>query len=287
MRHAATSDTRTEPTRRVHLTVAADRLLLRLLATTTWGVWALKGGYANQLRRPQQARFTDDVDLRINAEIEHAPGMMSVAISHPLDDPFTFELAAPPQPLAGPPGGGLRFLVVARLVGEELVRFKVDVSSLDAVVGKLEKHRSDPLIERLGFPRAVFPVYPIAQQFAEKLHAYTRPRDTENTRAKDLADMIWYTTTHAFRSGALIDAARATFERRDEHPWPPTLSRPPEAWARQYGALRKEMDLEPATPGDAYEVLVAFLEPVLQGDIRLAWSPARRSWHAARPGGSG
>jgi predicted nucleotidyltransferase component of viral defense system len=51
------------------------------------------------------------------------------------------------------------------------------------------------VVERLGFEPAWFPVYPVAQQFAEKLHAYTLPRDVENTRAKDLADMVWLMQT--------------------------------------------------------------------------------------------
>jgi hypothetical protein len=119
--------------------------------------------------------------MRIDAEIERATEMIANADEFALDDPFSFEIAAPPRPLVGPPGGGLRYLMVARLVGQELVRFKVDVSSRDAVVGALEVHRSDPIVERFGLARATFPVYPIAQQFAEKIHAYTRPRDVEST----------------------------------------------------------------------------------------------------------
>jgi predicted nucleotidyltransferase component of viral defense system len=267
-----------DPSRRVHLIVSIDRFLQRLLATTEWGTWVLKGGYANQLRYPHEARFTEDVDLRIDADIERATEMMANAAALELDDPFSFEIAAPPRPLVGPPGGGLRYVVVARLIGQELVRFKVDVSSQDAVVGTLERHRSDPIVERLGLARATFPVYPIAQQFAEKIHAYTRPRDVENTRAKDLADMVWFTTRHAFRSQALIEAARATFGRRGEHPWPPIPAAPPTAWARQYAALRREMDLEQPTADDAYQVLMTFLAPVLGGDCTQRWSPKTRTW---------
>jgi predicted nucleotidyltransferase component of viral defense system len=267
-----------DPTRRVHLIVSIDRFLQRLLATTGWGTWALKGGYANQLRHPDEARFTEDVDLKIDADIGRATEMIANAAALELDDPFSFEMAAPPRTLVGPPGGGLRYIMVARLIGQELVRFKVDVSSQDAVVGNLERHRSDPIVERLGLARATFPVYPIAQQFAEKIHAYTRPRDVENTRAKDLADMVWFTTRHAFRSQALIEAGLATFVRRGEHPWPPILATPPAVWARQYAFLRREMDLEQPTADDAYEALVAFLAPVLGGDRTLRWSPKTRTW---------
>jgi hypothetical protein len=278
MRDVAREATGDEPVRRVHLTVAIDRFLGRLLATTRWGTWVVKGGYANQLRHPGEARFTEDVDLRIDAGIDAALGMVAAAIAHGLDDPFTYELAAPPRRLPGPPGGGLRFVVVARIAGTELVRFKVDISSRDAVTGELELHPSDPVLERLGFPAAVFPVYPIAQQLAEKLHAYTMPRDVENTRAKDLADMVWLTSRHAFSSDACIDAATATFTARASHSWPPVPGKPPAGWVRQYPSLRKEMALEPATVQEAHEVLLTFLQPMLSGKRGLRWDPVARSW---------
>ena len=278
MRNVARDAAGDEPVRRVHLTVAIDRFLVRLLATTPWGTWVLKGGYANQLRHPGEARFTEDVDLRIDAGIDTAAGMIAVAIGHVIDDPFTYELAGPPRLLPGPPGGGLRFVVVARVAGAELVRFKLDISSRDAVADALERHPSDPLVERLGFERAWFPVYPVAQQFVEKLHAYTLPRDTENTRAKDLADMVWFAQRHAFSSDALIEAAMATFARRASHAWPPALTEPPEAWARPYAALRKEMALDPPTTREAHAALIALLEPVLAGMTGLRWDPSARIW---------
>jgi hypothetical protein len=278
MRKLAREAAGDEPVRRVHLTVAIDRFLVRLLATTPWGTWVLKGGYANQLRQPGEARFTEDVDLRIESGIDMASGMVGAAIAQGLDDPFTYELPAPPRRLTGPPGGGLRFVVVARIAGAELVRFKLDISSRDVITGELERHPSDPLVERLGFGPAWFPVYPVAQQFAEKLHAYTLPRDIENTRAKDLADMVWYAQRHAFSSDALIEAATATFARRASHPWPPALAEPPAAWARQYASLRREMALGPATMQEAHAVLAALLQPVLSGARSLRWDPSTRTW---------
>jgi len=95
------------------------------------------GCFEGQLRHPQEARFTEDVDLRLDAEIHLVPAIIVAAAAFPLDDPFSFELTGPPRALTGPPGG-LRFVVVTSLFGQELVRFKVDVSSRDAVwVGRL------------------------------------------------------------------------------------------------------------------------------------------------------
>ena len=167
--------------RRIHLVVAIDRLLARLLAGAP-GQWVVKGGYANQLRRPDDARFTEDLDLKIEAAIETAPELLASGFAVDLADDFSYEVASSPAPLVGPPGGGLRFVVVARLAGTELVRFKVDVSAADVVVGDVESYFSDPVLEQLGFRRSRFPVYPINQHVAEKLHALTLPRDVENTR---------------------------------------------------------------------------------------------------------
>ena len=139
------------PVRRIHLVVAIDRLLARLLDAAPRGSWVVKGGYANQLRRPDEARFTEDLDLRIEATIEEATGLLAAGFAIDLGDAFGYEAAAAPGPLLGPPGGGLRFVVVVRVAGSILTQFKVDVSAADVIVGDLEAHLSDPIVERLGF----------------------------------------------------------------------------------------------------------------------------------------
>lgn len=84
--------------RRIHLVVAIDRLLVRLLGATP-GRWVVKGGYANQLRRPDDARFTEDLDLKIDAAIETAPELLASGFSIDLADDFSYEVASAPGPL--------------------------------------------------------------------------------------------------------------------------------------------------------------------------------------------
>lgn len=91
---------------------------------------------------------------------------------------------------------------------------------------------SDPVVERIGFRRLRFPVYPVNQHVAEKLHALTLPRDVENTRARDLVDLVWFVRHFTFRSETLAIACIATFERRKTHPWPPIIDAPPDSWTR-------------------------------------------------------
>jgi predicted nucleotidyltransferase component of viral defense system len=263
--------------RRIHLVVAIDRLLTRLLRGAP-GRWVVKGGYANQLRRPGDARFTEDLDLRIDAAIETAPELLASGFGVDLADDFSYEVATAPTPLEGPPGGGRRFVVVARLAGTELVRFKVDVSATEVIVGDLEAYLSDPVLDRLGFERARFPVYPINQHVAEKLHALTLPRDVENTRARDLVDLAWFIRHFTFRSEALAIACIATFDRRATHPWPPTIDVPPESWSRPYAAWRAELDLDDPTPAAAAFSVRWFLQPVFAGLHGMAWEPATQEW---------
>jgi hypothetical protein len=84
--------------RRIHLVVAIDRLLVRLLQAAP-GQWVVKGGYANQLRRPDDARFTEDLDLRIDAAIEQAPELLASGFAIDLSDDFTYEVASSPTSL--------------------------------------------------------------------------------------------------------------------------------------------------------------------------------------------
>ena len=272
------------PVHRIHLVVAIDRFLARLLDAAPHGSWVVKGGHANQLRRPDEARSTEDLDLRIEAAIEEATGLLAAGFAIDLGDDYGYEAAAAAAPLLGRPGGGLRFVVVVRVAGYPLVRFKVDVSAADVIVGGLEAHLSDPVLERLGFTRARYPVYPIAQHVAEKLHALTLPRDAENTRARDLVDLAWFGQNFSFRSDALLDACVATFEHRATHGWPPTVPAPPTDWRRPYERWRAELDLSDATPEEAIASVRAFLDPVFAGIRGKQWEPETRRWSIGPPG---
>jgi predicted nucleotidyltransferase component of viral defense system len=87
--------------RRIHLVVAIDRLLARLLEAAP-EQWVVKGGYANQLRRPDDARFTEDLDLKIDAAIEMAPELLASGFAVDLSDDFSYEVASSPVPLDRP-----------------------------------------------------------------------------------------------------------------------------------------------------------------------------------------
>jgi hypothetical protein len=56
---------------------------------------------------------------------------------------------------------------------------------------------------------------PKPQQFAEKIHAYTKPwTDRENMRTKDLVDLVLMIETDAVTPEQVAEAVRRTFARR-------------------------------------------------------------------------
>ena len=69
---------------------------------------------------------------------------------------------------------------------------------------------------------------------AEKLHAYTLPRNTANSRVKDLVDLLLLIRSGDVSLEKLPEAIRMTFERRKTHAIPTQLASPPESWNTQF-----------------------------------------------------
>jgi predicted nucleotidyltransferase component of viral defense system len=94
-----------------------------------------------------------------------------------------------------------------------------------------------------GIPPGEFCGISKEDQFAEKLHAYTRPREgRSNSRVKDLIDMVLLIDL-GLESARLRKALEKTFARRNSHPLPPSLDAPPEFWPKPYEALARECGL--------------------------------------------
>jgi len=77
------------------------------------------------------------------------------------------------------------------------------------------------------------------QQFAEKIHAYTLPRNAANSRVKDLVDLALLIGSDRLDKQRILDALRLTFERRGTHDLPAILSPPPSDWQVAFQALEE------------------------------------------------
>jgi predicted nucleotidyltransferase component of viral defense system len=213
------------PVQRLQQRIAFERLLARLPQN---GEWVLKGGGGLLFRYGLQTRTTKDVDLRTELTLSKAlESLLATVSSTSVDDHFSFELGPAVDELQGAPGGSLRVKVITRVAGIEFTHFHLDVSSGDVLVGSPDKLQGSSLLEFAGIPPVEFPVYPVTQQIAEKLHAYTLPRSQENTRVKDLADLVKFAASEKVDAQMLHESIEATFKTRDTHDIPGQLQHPP------------------------------------------------------------
>ncbi len=256
---------------RLQRRVAFERLLARLFAGPD-PPWLLKGGYALELRLRDRARSTLDLDLsvpdpeqllplasknkenRLDAQVHE---QLQIAAGRDLDDGFRFLVRLPKR--TAMPGGGIRCPVEARLAGRTFAHFHLDVGFGDAVLDPPEWVTGSALLDFAGIPAARIALYPMAQQFAEKIHAYTFPwQDRDNTRVKDLVDLVLLIHSGQIEPERARRALRATFETRATHPLPLKLPEPPQDWAGPYAALARELDLPASTLPQAYVCLADY-----------------------------
>ena len=108
-----------------------------------------------------------------------------------LPDFFVFEVGEAMLTLDQAPEGGARFPVDARLDGRSFVKFHVDLGAGDEVLEPLDEITGEDWLGFADITPIAVPALSVEQHWAEKLHAYTRPREGRtNTRVKDLIDLV-------------------------------------------------------------------------------------------------
>ncbi len=270
------------PAQRLQQRISFERLLARLPHD---GEWVLKGGFALQFRYGLRARPTRDVDLRTARDPAAALERLRQAIAPATaTDNFSFEFGEVAQELQGAPGGSLRVRVVARLAGLEFVTFHIDLSSGDALVDPPDVLRGSDLLHFAGIARVEFPVYPITQHLAEKLHAYTLPRAQENTRVRDLVDLAIIAAIETVEADRLSRGVEATFASRATHSIPARLPEPPISWAQPFARIAAEMANLPATGlREGHALAADFWDPFLAKRAgHQVWLPDQRRWSTGR-----
>lgn len=232
--------------------VAFDRFLARIFAGGG-GPWALKGGYALELRFTE-ARTTRDIDLTLQtpADLPAADVLstrlqaeLQTLVEVDLGDFFHFVVAPVVMDIDAAPYGGARFPVDARLAGRTFVRFLVDIGVGDALVEPTEVLTGRGWLDFAGIASPAIVCISKEQQFAEKLHAYTLPnRPHPNSRVKDLIDMVLMIRRFDLDLDRLQRAVIVTYSGSSGHALPDALAPPPEGWAQPFVALAVEIGLE-------------------------------------------
>ncbi|MDX2081388.1 MAG: nucleotidyl transferase AbiEii/AbiGii toxin family protein [Terrimicrobiaceae bacterium] len=233
---------------RLRRQVSFDRLLARFFAEPQTP-WLLKGGYAMELRL-RSARTTKDIDLSLPGDRATDFGgnvldRLQESAQTDLGDFFAFTIGAPQMDLTAAPQGGARYPVAASLAGRIFTRFHLDVGIGDAVVPPTELIVAPDWLGFAGIAPPRLIAISKEQQFAEKLHALTRPRtDVPNSRVKDLVDLVLLIQMDALDRTILRQAIEATFAVRGTHAVPTRLPTPPEFWRERFPAMARESRVE-------------------------------------------
>lgn len=257
-----------------------DRFLARVVAVFGDAV-LLKGGLVLELRL-ERARATKDIDLRLIGSSETVLAKLREAARLDLTDFMTFEVAPdtehPQMQNDGMRYVGLRFRTECRLAGKLYGQpFGVDVAFGDPILGEPDIVTAEDTLAFAGVAPPVLQLYPIETHIAEKLHAYTLPRQRPNTRVKDLPDIALLASMQPLDAGRLRMALAQTFEFRSTHAVPSSVPAPPPSWSNPYGELAGENELAWTTLEELTAAVAAFLNPVLAGK-NGSWRPMEWQW---------
>jgi hypothetical protein len=258
---------------RLRRQVSFDRLLARLFREDP-APWALKGGYALELRF-KSARSTIDIDLTLQSVVGTLEGsdpvrvireMLQAMADVSFDDWFEYTIGPPVMDLTAAPYGGARYSVETRMDGRIFARFHLDAGVGDVVIQPLETAECHDWLGFAGIERPRVRMISREQQFAEKIHAYTLPRSSPNSRVKDLLDLVLLIADNQLDRQRVINALHLTFERRGTHALPTSLSVPPPEWQTPFRALAEECGLQTDIAA-VFDNVREFLENVLVGGM--------------------
>ncbi|HXT00075.1 MAG TPA: nucleotidyl transferase AbiEii/AbiGii toxin family protein [Elusimicrobiota bacterium] len=249
---------------RLYRMVAFERFLGRVCADDP-PMWLLKGGYAMEVRLRMEARATKDVDLSLpdgslittegQADVDRLLERLRIVVARDLRDGFVFKIGDPIRDVMAAPYGGWRFQVESRLADRRFAEFKLDVGIGDAIVSAPEWMPGHDLLSFANIPPVRIALLPREQHFAEKIHAYTVPREATNSRVRDLVDLVLLIQKGLPETATVARAVDATFIRRKTHAVPAVLPAPPVDWAVPYQKIADEVGVVPAEIRAAFEIV--------------------------------
>jgi predicted nucleotidyltransferase component of viral defense system len=227
---------------RLRQKVAIDRLLARIFSQEP-SPFFLKGGYAMELRIAE-ARATSDMDLTCFTWLRDAKEPVNELILQELqtlarfnlNDHFIYQIGLSQSDIENAPYGGSRHSVSAIIDNRPFVEFHLDVGG-DIRIDSIEKVRGTDWLEFCDIAPPTILMISVEQQFAEKLHTYTLPREQINTRSKDLIDLILLLKSKNPVPEAFQHALQRVFRTRKTHPLPEVLPEPPMSWQKPFAEM--------------------------------------------------
>jgi predicted nucleotidyltransferase component of viral defense system len=245
---------------RLRRRVLFERIVARLQAAEP-GLWVLKGGMALEVRLSDAARLTKDIDVGLRDNVAGPAALHERLIDplsdDPFDDRFIFEVSKP-SALREDSARHLtwRVPVAAFLAGKPFAAIKLDVSPRAHELRATERLSMPNSLDFAGIPTTEVEIVDVHRHAAEKFHAMTRDfGDRENSRVRDLLDLVLLIENDLLGPGVVADAARAVWAERNgtEPPW--QLPALPASWPARYAQLADDHDVEARTFPQAFALV--------------------------------
>ena len=245
----------------------------------------IKGGYAMEIRLQNaevRARTTRDLDITCQLPADRGLELLRQVGEVELQDFLSYDVTEDRELVCeGNEYGGTRYRVECSLAGRTYQIFKLDVAFGEPISGaqSVQSPFLTEWLEELDIPVTIHPLISVEQHLAEKLHAYTIPRDSTNSRVRDLPDM-GLLLVEPIEANLLSKRLADLFGRRNTHPPPQSLQDHPAEWAEPYlKLLQQDPHLNWASLADLYERLQAFWNPFLAGQCaHHRWDPKSWAW---------
>lgn len=197
--------------------------------------------------RMVHARATNDMDLTRFKRAGQMKKPMSELILEELlacarlnlNDHFIFQIGIPQSDIENAPYGGSRHNISAIIDERPFVQFHLDVGG-DFLIDSIETVPGTDWLQFCGIPAPVISMISAGQQFAEKLHSYTLPRERLNTRTKDLIDLILILKAKTREPRAFLPTLQRVFKARNTHLLPAILPKPPTNWQKPFASMAAE-----------------------------------------------
>jgi hypothetical protein len=237
---------------RLRRRVLFERIVARLQAAEP-GLWVLKGGMALEVRLRDAARLTRDIDVGLRDSVPSPADLHERLIDALSDDPFNdrfvFEVSEPAA-LREDGGGHLTWRVplAGFIAGKPFGAIKLDVSPRAHELQTTDLLPLPNSLDFAGIPTTEVEIVDVHRHAAEKFHAMTRDfGDRENSRVRDLLDLVLLIENDLLNSGSVADAARAVWAERNGTEPPRPLPALPASWPARYAQLADAHDVEART----------------------------------------
>ena len=245
---------------RLRRRVVFERIVFRIDAAEP-GRWVVKGGMALEVRLPDRARTTKDLDLGLRedgiASAELRDRLVDALATDPDDDGFTFAVGPPIELVADETGRpSWRFSVQASLAGRQFDALRLDVAPRREELEPTERVTLASRLSFAGIKARSVELIDVNRHAAEKVHAFTRTYgDRPSSRVRDVVDLVLLIENELLDIDRTIEALHAVFAQRATHGLPQVLPDPPSFWIDQYASLVAELTVEARTLDAALTLL--------------------------------